>query len=186
MKINNRILKNFQEAGKDLFQSHLITSHSGNLSLKKEEYLIITRKRIMLSHITERDLVEVKINGYDINENNASTELETHRSIYRKTGAKAIIHAHPPVTVSISFLVEKIIPTDKEGSCLLKKVIVLPENGKESIPEILKKNKIVVMKGHGSFAIGNSLEEALNWTTSLEASTRIIFYRLVAESFNNL
>ncbi|MCK4777567.1 MAG: class II aldolase/adducin family protein, partial [Actinomycetia bacterium] len=51
---------------------------------------------------------------------------------------------------------------------------------------ILKKNKIVVMKGHGSFAIGNSLEEALNWTTSLEASTRIIFYRLVAESFNNL
>jgi L-fuculose-phosphate aldolase len=39
----------------------------------------------------------------------------------------------------------------------------------------LKQCRIVMVRGHGSFAIGQLLEEGLNSTTTMEQSSRILF-----------
>lgn len=44
----------------------------------------------------------------------------------------------------------------------------------EEIPECLKNNKIVVIKGHGAIAIGETMEEALFYNSVLENSCKII------------
>ena len=43
----------------------------------------------------------------------------------------------------------------------------------EDIARALKESHIILVSGHGSFAIGQLLEEALSYTTILEASSQI-------------
>ncbi|MFO8060390.1 MAG: class II aldolase/adducin family protein, partial [Bacillota bacterium] len=68
----------------------------------------------------------------------------------------------------------EIIPLDSEASYFLHKVPVLTaektvgsDEVMEKVPEALKEYKIVMLRGHGSFAIGQMLEEAYQWTSTL-------------------
>ncbi len=42
------------------------------------------------------------------------------------------------------------------------------------IARALKEHRIILVNGHGSFAIGQLLEEALNFTTALEQSSQVL------------
>jgi L-fuculose-phosphate aldolase len=44
----------------------------------------------------------------------------------------------------------------------------------DSIAQTLKQHRIIMVHGHGSFAIGQLLEEAYNITTMLEESCKIL------------
>jgi L-fuculose-phosphate aldolase len=44
----------------------------------------------------------------------------------------------------------------------------------DEIAEALMEHRIVLVHGHGTFAIGQLLEEALNYTTTLEESCQVI------------
>ena len=54
----SNILPQFQRVGHDLFSRGLVSSHSGNLSIRAGERLIITRQGSMLAHLSEQDLVD--------------------------------------------------------------------------------------------------------------------------------
>ena len=46
---------------------------------------------------------------------------------------------------------------------------------------LLDNYKAAVVKGRGSFAVGQMLEEAIRWTASLEASCKTLYpYRLLS------
>lgn len=97
----------------------------------------------------------------------ASTELIVHRAIYQYTSALAIIHAHPRIAITLSLSQDEIIPIDNEGSYLLRKIPVvsveLASGSKEmaeKVSEALREYKIIMQRGHGCFAIGQTLEEA--------------------------
>lgn len=176
------ILSQFQTVGRDLFAQGLVSSHSGNLSIKLGERLFITHRNSMLGCLREQDLVETGINKNDRATPLASTELKVHRSIYKQTPALAVVHAHPPHAVALSFMEEEIVPRDVEGRLLLSKVPILAGGGEvkpgelaEEIAEALKGYKIVLVRGHGSFAAGQLLEEAFEYTTALEASCRLLY-----------
>lgn len=176
------MLKDFQRIGRDLFLAGLNNSHSGNLSVRYGDRIVITRRGSMLGHLEERDLIETGLFSNDSNIILASTEIGVHRAIYRGTSALAIVHAHPVHAISLSLMEDEIIPIDSEGSYLLHKVPVLSaertigsaELG-EKLPGILREFKIVMVRGHGSFAVGQMLEEAYQWTSSLENVCRIIY-----------
>jgi len=77
---------------------------------------------------------------------------------------------------------KNIVPRDVEGRLLLSKVPILAGSGEvkpgelaEEIAEALKGYKIVLVRGHGSFAAGQLLEEAFEYTTALEASCRLLY-----------
>ncbi len=175
------ILTQFQTVGQELFTKGLVSSHSGNLSIRMGERITITRRNCGLGCLQEHDLIETGFSKNDRNTPLASTELAVHRAIYRETSASAIVHAHPPHAVALSLTETEIIPTDTEGLSLMGKVPVLgwdmevkPGGLADIIARALKQCRIIMVHGHGSFAIGQLLEEAHNYTASLEESCQVI------------
>lgn len=175
------ILSQFQTVGHDLFTKGLVSSHSGNLSIRLGERIIITRRGSRLGCLDENDLIETGLNKNDRNTPLASVELAVHRAIYRETPAVAIVHAHPPHAVALSLTETEIVPIDTEGQSIMEQVPVLGWNTKvkpgslgDEIAQALKQSRVVMVHGHGTFAIGQLLEEAHNYTTTLEESCQVI------------
>lgn len=174
------ILEQFVMVGRDLFQGGLVTSHGGNLSVKRGSRLIITRSGAMLGHLMVDDLVTLSLD--DPHHPKASRELPLHLSVYMSTRARALVHAHPPHAVALSFSSHWIEPVDAEGALVLPRVPVLevenPIGSQEvalAVAQALKEFPVAVVKGHGSFARGWDLEEAYHYTSILEASARILW-----------
>ena len=175
------ILTQFQNVGHDLFTRGLVSSHSGNLSIRLGERIIISRRGSRLGCIQENDLIETGLNKNDRATPLASEELTVHRAIYQQTSALAVVHAHPPHAVALSLTETEIVPSDTEGFSILGHVPVLGWNMEvatgglaDIIAQALTQHRIVMVYGHGSFAIGQLLDEAHNYTTILEESCRII------------
>ncbi len=174
------ILSQFQTVGRDLFTRGLVSSHSGNLSIRLAERLLITRRGSMLGSLGEQDLIETGISKNDRATPLASMELPVHRAIYQKTQALAIVHAHPPHAIALSLTEAEIVPND-EGLSVVGRVPVLDGHTEVSsgetadvIAQALKEHRVVMVRGHGSFAIGQLLEEAYSLTTALEESCQVI------------
>ena len=113
------MFEQFQRIGRLLFQEGLIYSHGGNLSILEGNKIFITRRDAMLGELKEGDLIEVGIEPGE-NDKLASRELPTHRAVYKQTGAKAIIHAHPAHAIAISITDNRVVPQDAEGIFLFK------------------------------------------------------------------
>jgi L-fuculose-phosphate aldolase len=131
--------------------------------------------------LQESDLIETGISRNDRSTPLASIELPVHRAIYQETTALAIVHAHSPHAIALSLTETEIMPTDAEGLSIAGRVPVLgwhmqvkPGALADIISQALQQHRIVMVHGHGSFAIGQLLEEAHNCTTMLEESCRII------------
>jgi L-fuculose-phosphate aldolase len=200
--IEQRIYEMFREIGRDLFTSNLISSHGGNLSIRLSDRLIIKRRGAMLGNLKPHDLIETGIEKNDSGVALASTELLVHRAIYMNTPALAICHCHPRTAIAFSLSRDELVPVDNEASYLLKKVPVVTEEFPSGTPEMankvasaLKNYKIIMLRGHGSFATGQTLDEAFHWSSTLEESCQIelavkqinepfIEYRKMSESYN--
>jgi len=174
------ILSQFQSVGQDLFTQGLVSATSGNLSIRLGDRLIITRRGSRLGCLQENDLIETGISKNDRSTPLASTELNVHRTIYQQTSALAIVHAHPPHAVALSLTDTEIAPSDTDGLLVVKRVPVLgwhmkvrPGGLADIITAALKEKRIVMVHGHGSFAVGQLLEEAYSCTTTLEESCRV-------------
>jgi len=173
----------FKNTGRDIFLRGLISSHAGNMSVRIGDKIHITKKTSMLGRLKPTDIIELELDKDDPNLPLASSETVVHKAIYIHTNALAVIHAHPPYATLLSMIQEELIPRDSEGSFLFKKVpVVTPENtiaSEESaniVSECLKNHKIVLVRGHGSFARGDTLEEAHMFTSSLESSAFFLHY----------
>ncbi|HSW57224.1 MAG TPA: class II aldolase/adducin family protein [Dehalococcoidales bacterium] len=174
-------INQFQNVGRALFSRGLVSSSSGNLSIRMGEHLIITRRGSNLATLEEIDLVETGIHKNDRNTPLASVELPVHRAIYQNTQAKAIVHAHPPHLTALS-MVDRVIKSEhleNFGSIAVVPVLgwdmeVKPGGLADIIAETLKTNYIIAVRGHGSFAIGQIMDEAYDYTTNLEAACQIL------------
>ena len=160
---------------------NLVSSHGGNISVRFGDRIIIKRRGAMLGRLKPHDLIETGLEKNDSGVALASTELIVHRAIYKATPALAVVHAHPRVAIALSLSRDEIVPIDNEGSYLLKKV---------------QSYKIVFLRGHGSFATGQTLDEAFQWTDALEEACDIILhakhlneemieYRRMSDSYKN-
>jgi L-fuculose-phosphate aldolase len=173
------ILSQFQSVGRDLFNRGLVSSHSGNLSIRLGENIVITRRGSQLGCLEENDLIETGIHKNNRATPLASVELPVHRAIYQQTAAQAIVHAHPPYAVVLSLTETEILPAS-EWLPAIGRVPVLgwnmeikPGGLADLIVQGINKHRIVMVHGHGSYAIGQLLEEAYSFTTALEASCQV-------------
>lgn len=110
----------------------------------------------------------------------ASREALVHRAIYNITPHQAILHVHPPYAVTLSLDHDEIIPVDPEGLLLCPRIpVVAGEPGSQllgdRIAHALLHGKIVIARGHGTFAAGKDLEEAYLVTSAAEHSCRILY-----------
>lgn len=158
----------------------LLSLHAGNLSVRRDGRVFITRTGSRLDHLGAADIVETPLHPGMPRHPRASMELPAHLAIYAATGAAAIVHAHPPSAIALSFVTDRFVPVDSEGAILLRAVPVIRAKQVVASPEVarqaaalLRHHRIVVVATHGSFAVGRSLEDALSVTTTLEMSAKI-------------
>ena len=177
------ILEEMQKYGKFLENRGLnLSSHSGNMSVRRGDCLYIKRRGAMMGDLKKEDVVKTDIQEDDSGVIIASTEVGVHRAIYQKTSALAVIHAHTPYAISLSLVRDEIVPIDDEGQYHLKKVPILDaENSigsdevERELPKILQDYNAAIIKGHGTFAHGENLEEAYNWITVVESICKVIY-----------
>ncbi len=189
--IDERVYEMFRDIGRDLFEADMVSSHGGNLSVRFGDRVIIKRRGAMLGRLKPHDLIETALEKNDSGVALASSELLIHRTIYKTTPALAVVHCHPRTAIAFSLSRDEIVPIDNEASYLLKKVPVIWEEFASGSPELannlaktLAEYKIVMLRGHGSFAIGQTLDEAFHWSSTLEESCEIAFKaKLVNEPF---
>jgi len=200
--VDPRIYEMFREIGRDLYAANMISSHGGNMSIRLGDRVVIKRRGAMLGNLKEHDLIETGLEKNDSGVALASTELLVHRKVYMNTPALAIVHCHPRTAIAFSLSRDELIPIDNEASYLLKKVPVVTEEFASGTPQMankvakaLQNYKIIMLRGHGSFATGQTLDEAFHWSSTLEESCQIelaaklinepfIEYRKMSESYS--
>jgi L-fuculose-phosphate aldolase len=178
------VYERFAEVGRDLFVSGAVTSHGGNLSEREGEVIRITRTQAMLGRIGVTDVVETTVAPSASSDSACSTELVVHRAVYTATDAGAVVHAHPIHTNFRSMVQDVIRPMDSDGDFLLGEVPVVslpstigsPDVARE-VSRLLSRHRIVVVRGHGPFAAGETLREAFRWVSVLEASCHLLDLR---------
>jgi L-fuculose-phosphate aldolase len=164
-------LDGFRAAGRMLWEAGLVSSHGGNISVRLPEGgLLVTRTGAMLGRLGEGDLVSVAADGSSGGEPSMDTAL--HRAVYEVSGAQAMLHAHPRHAIALSLAMDVIEPADAEGRLRLGAVPVVETGG---VAKALRDAPIVMARGHGSYARGDDLWQALQWTSVLEESAQVLW-----------
>lgn len=180
--IDQRLFEEFRDVGRDIYVGGMTSSHGGNLSVRVGKRIIIKRRGAQLGRLKPSDFVTTVLNGEDSGVTLASSELIVHRAIFQKSNALAIVHCHPPTAVALSLTRDEIVPIDNECSYLLHRIPVLSAEYSSGSPQMaaivsdaLREYKLIMLRGHGVFAIGQTLDEALQWVSAFEMGCNIIY-----------
>jgi L-fuculose-phosphate aldolase len=173
----------FKWVGSDLYTSGAVSSHGGNLSVRLPgDRMLITRTGSMIGRLAPDDLIETSLVACgDSIDSDCSVELVVHRAIYEATDARAIVHAHALHTVARSLLDDVIVPIDSESKARLIDVRVVTSatsigsaEAARKLAAALRDRRVAVLRGHGPFALGESLEDAYQAISCLEASCHVL------------
>ena len=176
------IYAEFKKIGHIIFLAGLNNSHSGNMSLRVGNRILITRRGSMLGFLNDEDIIETGIKENDSSIALASTEVGVHRAILTRTSALSVVHTHSLTATALSMVMDEIVAVDVEGSYYCHKIPVVSlkvgtssKEMEEALPKALKNYRVVMVKGHGSFAIGQTLEEALQYAHIVENIATIVY-----------
>jgi hypothetical protein len=109
-----------------------------------------------------------------------------HLAVYDGTDAQAIVHVHPPMVLAFSLTHDSFAPVSYEEKYTIGKVSVIAQDTPtvtkpEEVVEALKYNPVVIIKGHGTVAIGKNFQEAFLYTDLLEEAVQCQFFIEKAE-----
>lgn len=170
--------------GKLLFERRLISGWGGNLSCRagKSDFLI-TGRQAPLGFLTPKDLVRVDSTGIPRNKTQrASSETPMHMAVYAGTDAQAVVHVHPPMVLAFSLTHDVFAPLSFEEKYTIGEVPIISQDTPtvtkpERVVAELKYHPIVIVKGHGTVAIGRNFQEAFLLTDLLEEAVRCQFFK---------
>lgn len=153
-------------------------SHSGNASVRDGDGFWVTPSGACADTLAPADLLRCPLDGEL--PDGASLDAPLHRLAYRhQPAAHALLHSHGPFSVAMSFAGQDFHPADFEGQYYFESVPVLNlsfedylEQAPQAVAEALAEHPICMVRGHGIYAWGETLDLAYKWTTSLEASAK--------------
>jgi len=169
----------FERIGKRLFAEHLVGGNFGNMSVRDgDKGFVIKRTGDYLDNV--QDLVYVPFAGPV--PGNASSEYRVHLAVYRRSQHVAIVHAHPQAAIAASLVLDRIVPEDSEGVMFCPEIAVVggapgSQEIADNVATILIASKLVLVRGHGTFAAGRTLDEAYQLTSLAEHSCRVLALR---------
>lgn len=178
------------EVMRRLYEKGYLSSAGGNASCRKGGIVYITPSGRTKFLLTEEDISEVDIEGNVLNGNRPSSELPVHLSIYNaRQDINCVIHAHPAFTVVLSMVTggdffesARVTP---ESAAYIGRVKVIDYKtpgvkAAKSVEEVIKDADVVVIRNHGVFSTGRTLEEAYTRLEVLEENSKIIYYLYLA------
>ena len=191
-----------RDTGRAIMLTRGNNTHSGNLALRDpldRDVFHITASGSQIGALVPSDVVPVRFSRVSWGDGRASTESTIHRKILAIPGVEASIHAHYLSAISVSFdakgaenflLYEgevdgteefSFVPIDRTGAWILGRVpsgtYVEPVGSKEMearIPRYLAGSPATLVKGHGPFVRGRSLEECLHLVGVVDASAKLL------------
>lgn len=177
-----RIAEEIDFFARRLVDLDLLEWYGGNISVRLGDDLLINQTRAISPERGAMPAARTGICRDDENTPWASSALAIHRAIYRRTDAQVVIHAHPRHATLLSFFVDEIVPVDENGMLYVGpgvKVVAAPELYgwnlvADELAEALLDRKAVVLKWHGSFAVGQTLDEAMHATRGLNHAAEFI------------
>jgi len=172
---------------KEAYKRGWITSRDGNISIRRDNKVYITRSGVNKSKLTFEDIDIINIvNNIPVLENKKpSIEFHMHWLILKKYGNVSVVHLHPPNSVGALEADENIVDICKNFPELSRYTKVgdsVPKifPGERSLAEITFENiskgnsDIVILKGHGVTSIGANPWEAFEHIERLEHISQIV------------
>ena len=178
--IMNRAKKEIVDIGKLLWEKDLASGLNGNISVRVDEKsFLLTGRGTCLGKLENKDIVHVDLDGNVIGKGVASSENLMHREIYKAfLETKAIIHTHLIYTSGYFSVNDCLVPITFESRLYLGDIKSIEQRTPtvtdvEPVIEALKKNNIIVLKSHGSLAMGKNLFDSFLLTQCLEESIKM-------------
>jgi ribulose-5-phosphate 4-epimerase/fuculose-1-phosphate aldolase len=191
-----------RDTGRAIMLTRGNNTHSGNLALRDpadRDIFHITASGSQVGALIPSDIVPVRFSRVSWGDGRASTESTIHRKILALPGVEASIHAHYLSAISVSFDAREaqnfllyegdaqgteefsFVPIDRTGAWVLGRVpsgtYREPVGSKEMearIPRYLADSPATLVKGHGPFVRGRSLEECLHLLGVVDASAKLL------------
>jgi len=167
------------KVGKRLYTAGLAVAKSGNLSARLDnENILITATGAALGQLKESDIVKVNLaSGKSEAGPNPSSELPLHSLVYKNFTAQAVIHCHPPLINGYFAVTKTLKAMSFETKFYLGDIPVIPQEtptvtAPAPVIAALKTNNLVILKNHGTVAIADKFQEALNITEALEEAVK--------------
>ena len=177
----NKPRQQIANAGRILLDLKFQNTHSGNISLRQGQKIYMTRTGSMKGHLKSSDIIDFDMSDSLGDIPGLSSEAGSHRGILEYSNA--VVHSHSIAATLMSFLESRIVPRDWLGRIYLEMIPVQAfENPAGSadmekmIPRILKRHPAMVVKTHGPFVKGESLDEALFHMSVLDYSATILLH----------
>jgi L-fuculose-phosphate aldolase len=164
-----------------LYTHGLISSQSGNVSVRAEQIVFISPTKVPRYRIRPDDVSVVTMEGKHLEGKRPSSELPTHLAIYHATEASAIVHAHSRFATALSCLGRDLESPDVEGKHLLGRVPMIPykEPGTSELGDAISSGilgcKGALLQNHGLIAIGADLEQAFIVAEAVERAAQLTF-----------
>jgi L-fuculose-phosphate aldolase len=169
--------------GKLLFDRHLISGWGGNLSCRAmENNFLITGQHAPLGFLTAMDLVRIDSAGQPIDKSQRpSSETPLHLAVYAGTNTEVVVHVHPPAVLAFSLNHDNFLPVSFEEKYTIGEVPIVAQDTPtvtkpEKLVEELTYHPVVIIKGHGTVALGKDFQEAFLLTDLLEEAVRCRFF----------
>lgn len=154
-------------------------SHSGNASFRWHDEIWITPTGCCADTLQTDDLVICNIDG--TMGDGASLDTPLHIEVYRhNTKAQAVFHSHGPHAIALTLNGDDFVPVDFEGQYYFPTVPVVGiaydryiELSPSAVAEKLADHKVTIVRGHGVYAYGETINLAYKWSCSVELSAKI-------------
>jgi ribulose-5-phosphate 4-epimerase/fuculose-1-phosphate aldolase len=197
-----QVFPRMRDTGRAIMLTRGNNTHSGNLALRDpvdRDVFYITASGSQIGALVPSDVVPVRFSRASWGDGRASTESTIHRKILSIPGVEASIHAHYLSAISVSFDAKEnenfllyegeiqgteefsLVPVDRTGAWTVGRVpsgtYLEPVGSKEMesrIPRYLAESRATLVKGHGPFVRGGSLEECLHVLGVVDASAKLI------------
>ena len=176
-----------------LWENRLVMWTSGNVSARdpKTDLVVIKPSGVSYDKLLPDNLVVVDLNGNIIEGNlKPSVDMATHLYVYKhRPEVMSVIHTHStyasafaaigkPIPVCLTAMADFFGRDIPVGELVL---IGEEEIGKEIVRKI-GNSKAIIMKNHGPFTIGASVNEALKAAIFLEETAKVlIMSRILGE-----
>jgi len=167
-----------------VYAKGFVAAYDGNISFRtSNNSVLITRSGICKGDVTEKDIVEIDLNGKSLSGNKKiSTEHKIHLYAYKKRKEiNAVVHCHPTYATTFAllgegldkhYLPEVFLTIGKVPLC--KYATPSTEGVHKSLDPFIKYSWAMLLENHGAVTLGKNLDDAYFKMEKLEHAAKII------------
>jgi L-fuculose-phosphate aldolase len=171
----HEVLADIVAAAHRLASRGMVVGSAGNLSARVDEGVLITATGARLETLTGEEITLVTLDGRQIGGRLAPTsEVELHLGIYADTDARAVAHAHAPLSTAVASVLDELPVIHYQQLLLGGAIRVAPyatfgtTDLATGVREALAGRQAALMSNHGSVAIGHDIATAVEHLELLE------------------